>query len=225
MTALQSFLRSRLGAFSQIIVIVVAALVLRGHSPLFTLPSSLAAWLVVPLALIALGLMWLAGDSWRSLGFGQPTEPLARWMIEGVVAGVLCGLVAAGLLIPLLNQGEGVTSGALTGDVTYLITSLILRGAIAAVAKGLAYRAFLLNRLEILLGSSRSAVALAIIIAAVVFGLSSLDQGLATVSIVTVVGLVFNLLYYWSRRNVWSSILAHGTYNATLFVLVFLGRL
>ena len=217
MNALQSFLRSRIGATVQIAILVASLYLFRGRSP----------WLVLPVALVALVLVWLTNDAGQSLGFGRPAETPTRWVLEGMVTGLLCGFITAGVLSPLFNQIFRVeaASGSHKGDVTYLVTNIILYGVIHALAKGLAYRAFLLNRLETIFGQAQIGVGIAVVLAALVFGLSHLGSPVSTLVITALVGLVFNLLFYWSHRNVWPTIVAHGIYNATLFALVFLGRL
>jgi hypothetical protein len=217
MNALRNFLRSKPGAAVQIAILIFGLYLFRGRSP----------WSVLPVAVVALVLIWLTGDTWQSLGFGRPADSLPRWTLEGTVTGLLCGLIVAGVLTPVFTQIFDVSASPAShkGDVAYLVTNIILYGVMHALAKGLAYRAFLLHRLEALFGQARLGLGIAVVLAALVFGLSNLGAPLSTLVIAALVGLVFNLLFYWSHRNVWPTILAHGVYNATLFVLVFLGRL
>ena len=223
-TPFSTFLRSRTSVAIQIALLVVGIFIFRRWS----------LWLPVPVAVIAALLIWLSSDSWRGLGFGRPALAASRWIVEGVMAGLLWGIVAARLLTPLLNfllRAESAPP-AHKGEVSYLLTSIILFGIVHALAKGLAYRAFLLNRLEALLGQTRTGIGLAVAAAAIWFGLGNLsllfDPGQQTYAgfiIATLAGVVFNLVFYWSKRNVRPSILAHGIYNTTLFALVFLGYL
>jgi len=211
------FLHSRAGRAVHIAVFIAAIFIFQGRSP----------WQPVPLAVLAALLIWLSGDSWASLGLGQPPMGGARWAVEGVVVGLLCGIVSAGLLTPLLYslfQTEAAPP-AQQGNLSYLIQNVIVFGVVHALAKGLAYRSFLLNRLEAFFGPTRLGLALSVASASILFGLGNLRQDQISLIIATLVGAVFNLVFYWSKRNVWSSILAHGVYNTTLFALVFLGRL
>ncbi len=214
---LGAFLRSRVGSAVQVAIFIAGIFVLQGRSP----------GLPIPLAMLAALLIWLSGDSWDSLGLGQPPIGGGRWALEGVVIGLLCAMVSSGLLTPLLYslfQTEAAPP-ARQGDLSYLIQNIVAFGIIHALAKGLAYRSFLLNRLEALFGPTRVGLALTVAGASILFGLGNLRQDQISLIIATLVGVVFNLVFYWSKRNVWSSILAHGVYNTTLFALVFLGRL
>ena len=147
------------------------------------------------------------------------------------------------MLRPALNAlfGRSPAPGTRAGDLAYLIYSIILFGILQALAKGLGHRGFLLNRLERIFGWSdpRPAEGLVggnapaamppipwvpVLIGSVLFGLANWFVGPIGVISAMFAGLVFNLLYYWSRRNIWPTIVAHAVYNTTLFVLIYLGR-
>ena len=213
-SGLQAFLRSRVGALIQVVLITGTTFVLR--------PSSI--WFPVLIAGVAAVLIWLAGDTWSDLGFARPKERAARWVIEGAVTGLLWQFIAIGILVPALNGVLNFPAAvSRQGDLPYYLL-LMLYGIMQAFAKGLAYRAFLLHRLETILGRTSAGLALSLLLASSLFGLSSWHQGLASIIVVGLAGAVFNLLFFWSRRNIWPTILAHVVYNAALSTLVYFGR-
>jgi membrane protease YdiL (CAAX protease family) len=214
----RGFLSSRPGALLQIAAIVAGALVLPG--------GSLLAPLL--LALIALVLLWLAGDDRQTAGFGRPTRRAFWCVAAGVLVGFLWQYAAVGVLVPLAGrwlEGSAPSGAAAPGGALGFVVSVLAFGAVHPLAKGLAYRGFLLSRLERLFGASIAGVVVSVVLASIVFGLGNLYQGLAGVAVGALTGAVFNALYYWARRNVWSSVLAHAVYNITALTLLYLGTI
>ena len=211
------FLASRPGAALQVVVLAIAALLIPG-----------AAWLSpMAIALIAVALLWLAGDDWRSAGFGRPTRRAFWWLTIAVVIGLAWQYAASGFVVPFISQRLGasapsmVSAGArLPSGSTGFVFSLIVFGIIHPLAGALAYRAFLLSRLERLLGATPSGLAASLIVGSVLFGLGNAYQGWAGFLATALTGVVLNLLYYWARRNVWPSALAHAVYNISAIILL-----
>ncbi len=217
LNVLAGLLRQRAGAPIQILLVAAG----------FLLVPLSSIWSPLVLAIIALALIQFLDDDWSALGFGRPAASPARWITEGIVVGLLWQLVATGILVPILNgllHKETQPAGH-AGDWAYYISYILLVGIIQALAKGVVYRAFLLSRLERLFGRSQTGTALAFVVASVVFGLSNWSQGLVLMIVTMTAGVVFNLLYYLSHRNLWPTILAHAVYNTAALTLVFLGRL
>lgn len=212
----RTFLTSRPGALLQIAAIVAGALVLPGGSLLSP----------VLLALITLVFIWLEHDDWRSVGFGRPRRRAFWWVVDGVLVGLSWQYVAVGVLLPLASRyvaGSAPNNSSAPGGTLGIVVSVVAFGLVHPLAKGLAFRGFLLRRLERLFGSSAAGVVVSFGLAAIVFGLSNLYQGTEGVVVSTLTGAIFNGLYYWARRNVWPSILAHAVYNLTALSLLFLG--
>jgi membrane protease YdiL (CAAX protease family) len=192
----------------------------------FLLPPSLI-WFPIGLAIAAWLLMLLSGDQWKDLGFARPETRPARWVTEAVVTGLLLQFAAVGVLLPGLYALLGQTAPVRghTGELAYLLSNILLYGIAGALAKGLGHRAFVLNRLERIFGNSQRGLVLTIVTASLLFGLANWYAGWTTVIVSALVGAVFNLLFYWSRRNIWPTIVAHSVYNIALFVLIYFGRI
>ena len=216
MNVLAGYLRQPAGALIQILLVAASLLLVPLRS----------TWSPVAIALVVVGLLLFLEEDWGLLGFRRPAAGLARWVTEGAVVGLLWQFVAFGILVPLLNglfQVEAQPAGH-AGDWVYYISSVIVFGIAHALAKGLAYRAFLLSRLERLLGRTPLSTRLAVVVASLLFGLGNWYQGPVGVIVGVTAGAAFNLLFYWSRRNIWPAILAHAVYNIAALTLVFLGR-
>ncbi len=83
----------------------------------------------------------------------------------------------------------------------------------------------MLNRLERIFGRTQTGFVLTVVTSSILFGLANWGGGWASIVATTLVGAVFNLLFYWSRRNIWPTIVAHSVYNIALFVLIYFGRI
>jgi CAAX protease family protein len=188
---------------------------------ILALPS---ASVLAPLALATLAalMLWLAGDDWPAVGFRAPRRRLAWWVPEALVIGVLWQYAAVGLLAPAFAKWLAGTTPA--GPPGWL-AALLIYAMLHPFAKALAYRAFLLARLEKLFGQSRVGQSLAYVIASLVFGLGNLYQGWAGVAVGAFTGAVLNALYHWEGRSVWPTVLAHAAFNAAAFTLLYLGGL
>jgi membrane protease YdiL (CAAX protease family) len=213
----RGWLSGRRGALLQIIVIVIGVLALPG------------GWWLSPvlLAALAAALLWLAGDDWRAAGFGRPRRPAFWWVTTAVAAGALWQYAAVGVLVPLTSRvlQNPLASSPVPAGTLGLAFSVAVFGLLHPLAKGLAYRGFLLNRLERVFGSRVLGVVVSFGLASIVFGLGNWYQGLAAVVVGALTGAVLNGLYYWAGRNVWPSALAHSVYNGVALTLLYLGYL
>ena len=83
----------------------------------------------------------------------------------------------------------------------------------------MAFRGYLLTRLRELLGGGPAALAAAVLVSSVLFGVLHGEQGVVGVVAVALDGVAFCLLrlYY---GTVWAPVLAHG-FNNTLGLLTF----
>jgi membrane protease YdiL (CAAX protease family) len=213
----RAFLRTRVGVAVQIALVAVPLVVM----------SSAAILTPILMAALALALVWLSGPGLAALGFTWPRTPPARWVIEGLVVGVLWAIVVFGILVPSLQRVVPPTSAPVSraGDQAFYFASYFISWFVNALCKGLAFRAFLLHRLETLFDGAPLRGALTIVVSAALFGMAHWHQGLTGVLITAATGAVLNLLFYWSRRNLWPTVLAHGVYSTTGFTLDFLGHL
>jgi membrane protease YdiL (CAAX protease family) len=144
------------------------------------------------------------------------------------VVGLTLGwtLLQVALLVPLVEHLTGghqdVSDFAeLEGDLGMLLVLVGLSWTLAAVGEEVAFRGYLLSRAREAFGTSRVALAAAVLTSAVLFGLIHTEQGLVGVVLATVDGLFFA----WLRlrfASLWASVVAHGTGNTIGMVAFFL---
>lgn len=206
----------------------LALLVLKDALPAWF--GSAVALLTLPTAALVAVLLARAGSrSWSDLGLGRPRS-WSRSVVLGIGAGVGVLLVATLVVTPLVEAWVGpwldpAMFDPLQGQVGALLVNVLLVSLLhAAVCEEIVFRGFLLQRMEHAFGGSGLALAAAVVLQAVLFGLAHFPQGAAGVVSTTVGGILWAGVFLWVRRELWTVIIGHAVMNTTLFVLVFLGQ-
>jgi uncharacterized protein len=170
----------------------------------------------------------LRGMRWRDVGFGI-YESWGKTVLIGILAG--CGIELLELFVtqPLLARLTGkmpdlseVTQVA--GNVQWLAISLAFTWTLFAFGEELVYRGYLMNRIAGLLGRTRVAWGIALVLASVVFGISHFNQGITGVSENFIDGMILGALYLSCGRKLWVPIIAHGVTDTVDFLLIFLHK-
>jgi membrane protease YdiL (CAAX protease family) len=182
----------------------------------------------IPAALLVTWLtMRLTGGGWRMLGLGRPRS-WPHTLAAGVAFGVVWQLLFLYGLEPLTEAlgGEGIDHSrfqAVEGNLGALALYLGVSWTTAGFGEEIVWRGLVLGGLARLLGLGRAAWAFSLGAMAVLFGVLHLYQGMLGVVLTGVTGLALGLLFLATRRNLWVTIVAHGTMNTIAFVLLFLG--
>jgi membrane protease YdiL (CAAX protease family) len=131
-------------------------------------------------------------------------------------------------IAPLLQRltGEAIDLSQfalLRGNLAALLVSLVLTWTEAAFVEEMFFRAYLFNRLVDFFGRGHLGIILALIIHAILFSLGHTYQGLTGVLETALAGMLLGILYLFSRRNLWLTILVHGVIDTSGFLLIFYG--
>ncbi len=129
-------------------------------------------------------------------------------------------------LYPLIEEGLGVERDLqrfveVGGNLPELMALLLFSWTFAAFGEELAYRVVLLRGIAFVLGDSRLATCLALIIQALIFGIVHAYQGPVGVISATVSGLVFGALMVSCRLSIWPAAIAHGGNNTIGILLLY----
>lgn len=170
--------------------------------------------------------MRLTGGGWRTLGMGRPRS-WALTLAIGLGFGIVWQLSFLFIIGPLL---ESLDSGpdlsrfeAIKGNIQMLATYLGVSWITAGFGEEIVWRGLILGGLARLLGGGRAAWAVSLGAMATLFGALHFYQGAMGIVLTGVTGLALGILYLATRRNLWVTIIAHGTMNTVAFVLLFLG--
>jgi membrane protease YdiL (CAAX protease family) len=168
---------------------------------------------------LALRREWLG-----SLGLHRArAAPLAGKMLAFAV---LWSLFQLSVTIPVANHVSGQEQDLsafadLQGNVGMLLGLLALSWTLAAFGEELAYRGWLMTRAREALGGGRAALAVAVILSSLIFGLAHTEQGVIGVLVVSLDGLAFAVLRL-HHGTLWAPVLAHGFNNTLGFLAFFL---
>lgn len=93
----------------------------------------------------------------------------------------------------------------------------------AGPAEELFFRGFMIGQLREILGQSRSATALSIVIPAISFGLGHMYyQGLRGLFVTGGVALMMGILFVLYKRNIWPLAIAHAALNSLMFTAMYM---
>jgi membrane protease YdiL (CAAX protease family) len=163
-------------------------------------------------------------SNWSALGLNRPASLVRAlaaavgWTVAAfVVAGCALTVAVSALHWPALDASR---YGNLSGNLPRLTLLLAVAWTSAAFGEELLFRAFLITRLEALLGSSRGATRLAVAIQAVLFGCAHAFQGPTGMLTSFAIGLLFGAVYA-RGRNLWPIIIAHGLIDTVGLVTLY----
>jgi membrane protease YdiL (CAAX protease family) len=178
------------------------------------------------LLLVAAIFLWWRGPGWRAIGLRRP-ESWPRALTIALALS-LYQFVSLYVVEPLLARLSGELPDVsmfrtLVGNEAELLFWLVISWTLAAFAEEMVFRGWLTARVAEMLGMTRNAWVIAIIITSVIFGLAHLYQGLSGIFATGITGLLFGIAYLASGRNLWCAILAHGLTDTIGFVMIYLG--
>lgn len=161
----------------------------------------------------------------RDLGLARPPS-ITRTIVTGIALGVALLFFSKLLLTPIVEKLTGIPRDLsafdfLRGDTRAYLALMPKIWIGAALCEELVFRAFLIGRIETAFGgASRLATAAAIVLSSVVFGAAHAYQGLTGMLITGTLGLIFAIVFVAVRRDLWTTIVAHGVYDTLSLGLV-----
>lgn len=167
---------------------------------------------VVIVVLAALSLLVRRRDP-SSLGFHRVSRPW-RLVTQMAAFAVAWTLLNVAVLIPVTNHLSGARQDVsafadLEGDLGLLALYLSASWVLAAFCEEVAFRGYLLTRLEDVLGPGRLQQLTGVLGTSLLFGMLHTEQGIVGVVVAALAGAVFCVLRY-RYRTLWAPILAHG---------------
>lgn len=183
------------------------------------------------LFLLAAWLIW-RGERLADFGFAWPRRwgKALLWGVGFFLIVLAYAMTLEPLLDALLTPWFGPSRGASTfheirGNLGLFLYILPFIWLFAAVGEEFFYRGYLMTRLEQLFGGGRGALAAAIVIQAILFGLGHLYQGWTGVIGVTIYGLFNGVAARVMKGTILPSIIAHGLLDTLGFTMIYLGAM
>ena len=181
-------------------------------------------WLLI----CATAFFWWRGPGWRAVGMRWPAQP-GRIIAIGVATGVGYQFLGLYVIEPLLARATGgqlpdvSMFRPLVGDEARVAIWLVLAWTLAAFMEEMAFRGWIMTRVAETGRFTRAAWAVALVLSSAIFGAVHLYQGAAGVAATALSGAVFAWLYFVTGRNLWASIIAHGTLDTVGLLMIYLG--
>ena len=182
-------------------------------------PPAVAAYatmIYIGLTVFAAILLIGNGVPIRRLGFTTATRP---WVVIalglfGVAVLQLCSTVLAPVWEHAFGTGRDLARfSGVVGSFEALVQLLVFNWTVAAFGEELAFRIVLMRGIAFALGDGRKAIAIALFLQAIIFGLIHSYQGPAGVAGSAISGLVFGGLTLVARWSIWPAAIAHGLNN------------
>lgn len=210
--------------------VIISDLLLTKFAP--SLPTGITQAGMLLILPITAGLAY-----WMAFSFGGPSElGLTRpdnWLktlIIGICAGVGMLVIARFIINPFAIKLFGPwlspeMFAPLKGNLPQLFINVIVISWLhAALCEEIIFRGFILRWVERLAGGGQGALLLAIIVQAILFGLSHYPQGRTGILTTMLGGLLWGAIFLAGGRQLWVVIVGHATVDTILFTLAYFGQ-
>lgn len=163
------------------------------------------------------------GTGWQQIGMARPNN-LWRTLLLGF--GVFVGAIITTMLVqiilinlPTFGEIDESRFNPVSGNLPLLIGMVIAAWTIIAFGEEMLWRAFLMTRLDELIGQSSTGQGLVVLIGAIGFGFAHYVEGPVGILSTAAIGMVFVVAFL--RSNLWVTIIAHGLLNTLRFTILY----
>jgi membrane protease YdiL (CAAX protease family) len=177
-------------------------------------------------ALVIIGAtIWLRGDGLNGLGFFRP-ENWNSTVLWSILLGIALAFASTLLLEPLSDK---VTKGStdhsafegLRGNLRNFLFVLLLVWILVAFMEEIIFRGYVMGEIAELIGTSKAALAVNVILSSILFGLAHWYQGKSGALSTGIIGAVLGILFIASGFNLWLPILTHGFIDTVGLFLIY----
>ena len=175
---------------------------------------------------IAISLIARKHGSFRDMGFRSP-ESWPKLLGTTLVYGLIIQMVFTIIIEPGLERltGDAVDISVFDGVRGDFVNFLLLMGLgwiVGGFLEEFTFRGFIVGRVRWLLGSGVAATWVAVLVAAVPFGLAHLYQGITGMIATGMIGFVLGAVYVYHRFNLWYSVFTHGFINTLGIISIYI---
>jgi membrane protease YdiL (CAAX protease family) len=175
----------------------------------------------IPLALLLIwGLSWLKRAGWSDVGIFKPQS----W-IKTILIGVGTAILFQSFAILQIRLGGPTPDLSnfepLKNNIWLLLGMLVISWTSAGFGEEVIWRGFFMKQIAKFFGETKSGWWIGLLVSSVVFGLIHSYQGTTGIIMTGINGLVFGLIMLLSRRNLWTSIIAHAATDTFGFILIY----
>jgi uncharacterized protein len=204
--------------------LLLGAAIVIGHNVFGVVPNEVP--ILTVLAILSMR-VHSGGWNWSFLGFERPDS----WVrILGVALGAAVVRIVVGewVVEPLVGHfwppaKAPAGTDEIAGHFGWVLLYLPVIWGFAAFGEEICYRGYLLDRAAVFAGGSRVAQGAALLASAVLFGFGHYYKGPSGIIDSAVAGLILGAVYLLTRRNLWTSVLAHGFIDTFALIAAYFG--
>lgn len=175
---------------------------------------------------IAVSLIARKHGSYRDMGFRAPGSwpaLLGTTLLYGLIIQFTFTTVIEPGLARLTGEPVDISAfDAVRGDFGNFLMLLGLGWLVGGFLEEFTFRGFIVGRVRWLLGSGAAAGWIAVLVAAVPFGIAHLYQGTTGMIATGMIGLLLGAVYVCHRFNLWYAIFTHGFTNTIGIMAIYL---
>ena len=180
---------------------------------------------VIAALLIIAITIWLRGDGLMGLGFFPP-ENWATTVLWSLLLGVAIQFVSTVILEPFSDVVTKSTTDhsafeSLRGNLLNFLIILLTVWVLVAFLEEIIFRGYMMGEIAELIGTSKVALAVNLIVSSVLFGLAHWYQGKSGALSTGITGAVLGILFIASGFNLWLPILTHGFIDTIGLFLIY----
>lgn len=160
-------------------------------------------------------------EGWQTIAWGFAKSLLVLMM---AMAGFIFGSIIMMNLTGLPQQADVSGYDFLRGNLALFLVSLTSIYFFSSFGEEVIYRGFLITRLEELFGGNRKALAWAVLVSSLVFGLAHFGWGAAGMVQTTFMGFALAISFIIFKRNLWILVAAHAYMDSALIWPLYFGK-
>lgn len=167
-------------------------------------------------------------DLFKSLGFKREGLKVKNLLI-------LAPLVSGGLFLLywfVMVPGVGYLTGQaidfsvfeqFKGDLSACLGLLLLMWVSGGFAEEIIFRGYLMRQFEKFFGKSKISLVFNIVLLGVLFGWLHAYQGITGQIITGIAGILFGIIFYIRKYDLWFNIAVHGFFDTIALVVIYYG--
>jgi membrane protease YdiL (CAAX protease family) len=164
--------------------------------------------------------------SYRDMGFRRPgswPKLLGTTLAYGVVIQLAFTIVIEPLLARLTGTPVDISVfDNVRGNPGAFLVLLTIGWVVGGFLEEMTFRGFIVNRLSWLLGTGTTATWIAVLAAAMAFGIAHSYQGVTGMIATGMIGFIQGAVYVYHRFNLWYAIFTHGFINSVAILALYI---
>lgn len=179
------------------------------------------------ISLVIIGVMtWLRGDGLTGLGLAAP-EDWGRTFMWSFLFGIAIQFFSTLIIEPFSDKVTKSSTDhsifeTLRGNIKYFLIILVSVWVLVALIEEIIFRGYIMGEIATLIGTSKPALAINVILSSILFGLAHWYQGKSGALSTGIVGALLGIMFIASGFNLWLPILTHGFIDTVGLFLIYL---